>query len=211
MAYFYNCTFCNHLLVVFELFDANPYNEEEVKTLLQAWRKGDTNASQKLFTHLYTQLNKISAALLFHEGGISLTTGDLVNEAAIRLINLDRIEWKDKAHFLAFSARVMRQVLIDHCRKKSANRRQHEKVTYVTLCEPQQDESIDLVLLEEALNELQAIDPMRVKIVEMRYYGGLSLQEIAEVMGVSSSTIKRNWRASRAWLLSNIEAKQLGS
>jgi RNA polymerase sigma factor (TIGR02999 family) len=209
MAYFYHCTFFAHLLVVFKLFDANPYNEEEVKTLLHAWRKGDTHASQKLFTHLYTQLNKISSALLSHEGGISLTTGDLVNEAAIRLINLDRIEWQDKAHFLAFSARVMRQVLIDHCRKKKANRRQHEKVTLVTLCEPQQDESIDLVLLEEALQELQVIDPKRVKIVEMRYYGGLSLQEIAEVMGVSSSTIKRNWRASRAWLLSNIEAKQL--
>lgn len=192
------------------MFDTNlRYDEVEIKRLLLLWREGDADASEKLFTLLYTEMKKISSAVLSQEGGISLSSGDLVNEAAIRLINLDRINWQDKSHFLALSARVMRQVIIDHCRKKNANRRQHEKVTLFTLCVPLEEESIDLLLLDEALRELQSIDPHRVQIVEMRYYGGLSLKEIAEVMGVSTSTIKRNWRASRAWLINNIEAKQL--
>lgn len=192
------------------MYDTTSRNDEvEIKCLLLLWRDGDIDASKKLFSLLYTELKKISSAALYREGGISLSAGDLVNEAAIRLINLDRIDWQDKSHFLALSSRVMRQVIIDHCRKKNANRRKHEKVTLGTLCMPLEDESIDLVLLEEALQELQSIDPQRVQIVEMRYYGGLSLQEIAEVIGVSTSTIKRNWRASRAWLINNIEAKQL--
>jgi RNA polymerase sigma factor (TIGR02999 family) len=184
-------------------------NEHDITSLLNDWREGDTCACEVLLSKLYTQLTKISSSLLRHEGSVSLSAGDLVHEAAIRIINLHKIAWQDKAHFLALSAKVMRQVLVDHCRKKSALRRRHEKVTLVTLCEPFKEECIDIALLEEALQELQAIDPERVHIVEMRYYGGLSLQEIAEVMGVSVSTVKRSWRASRVWLLNTIEAKQL--
>lgn len=195
------------------MFDVTTPSNEEVKALLHDWRAGDKSssaaASQVLLGKLYAQLSKISSSILRHEGTISLSTGDLVNEAALRIINLHKIDWQDKAHFLALAAKVMRQVLIDHYRKKSALRRQHKNVTLITLCEPVDEECIDLALLEEALQELQAIDPKRVQIVEMRYYGGLSLQEIAEVMGVSVSTVKRNWRSSRVWLLNTIEAKQL--
>lgn len=194
------------------MLDANQaHSEEEIITLLHNWRGGNLDATEQLFNKLYIQLSKISSALLSNENAVSLSTGDLVNEAAIRLISLHKIDWQDRVHFLALSAKVMRQVLIDHCRKKMANRRQHERVTLLTQCEPQGEESFDLDLLEESLQELQLIDPERVHIVEMRYYGGLSLTEIAAVKGVSASTIKRSWRASRAWLLNSIESKQLSN
>lgn len=176
-----------------------------VKDLLDAWRSGDSSARDQLFERLYTELRRISASLLRREGGISLTTGDLVNEAVIRLIGLEQIDWQDKAHFLALSARTMRRVLIDHARKKGTDKRQHQKVTLVTYLVGGNQESVDIHNLENALMRLQIIDKDRAKIVEMRYYGGLSLEEIAEVMNVSASTVKRSWRVSRAWLLNALE------
>ncbi len=173
----------------------------DAKGLLDAWQAGDSCARDELIERLYTELRQISGALLNREGGISLTTGDLVNEAVIRLIGLKHIDWQDKAHFMAMSARTMRRVLIDHARKKGANRRKHQKVTLVTHLMGGNQESIDINNLETALTRLQVIDEDRAKIVEMRYYGGLSLEEIAEVMGVSTSTVQRSWRVSRAWLL----------
>ena len=173
----------------------------DAKGLLDAWQAGDSCARDELIERLYNELRQISGALLNREGGISLTTGDLVNEAVIRLIGLKHIDWQDKAHFMAMSARTMRRVLIDHARKKGANRRKHQKVTLVTHLMGGGQESIDINNLETALTRLQVIDEDRAKIVEMRYYGGLSLEEIAEVMGVSTSTVQRSWRVSRAWLL----------
>lgn len=172
----------------------------EIKTLLSAWRKGDVVARNQLFDLLYVELRKVSAVLLRGEGRVSLSTGDLVNEAVMRLIKLDQIDWQDKAHFMALSARMMRRVLIDHARRKDADKRHHQKVTLITQIIGGQAETIDLMNLEQALMRLHAIDSDRADIVEMRYFGGLSLEEIAEVMQVSPSTVQRGWRASRAWL-----------
>lgn len=180
-------------------------NDLDAKALLDAWQAGDARARDELIERLYTELRKISGALLNREGGISLSTGDLVNEAVIRLIGLKHIDWQDKAHFLAMSARTMRRVLIDHARKKGANRRKHHKVTLVTHLMGGGQGAIDINNLETALTRLQVIDEDRAKIVEMRYYGGLSLEEIAEVMDVSVSTVQRSWRVSRAWLLKALE------
>ena len=179
-------------------------NDQDAKLLLDAWQAGDLRARDQLFDRLYTELRKISATLLRGEGNISLTTGDLVNEAAMRVINSQSLELNDKAHFLALSARTMRRVLIDHARKHSANKRHHKKVTLVTHLMGVQD-SIDIHLLENALLRLKVMNPERAKIVEMRYYGGMSIEEIATVMGCSASTIKRDWRVSRAWLLETLE------
>ncbi len=172
----------------------------EIKTLLFAWREGDVAARDKLFDVLYGELRKFSAVLLRGEGRVSLSTGDLVNETVLRLIKLDQIDWQDKAHFMALAARMMRRVLIDHARRKDTDKRQHQKVTLITQIIDGQTESIDLMNLDQALIRLQAIDPQRAEIVEMRYFGGLSLEEIAEVMHTSPSTVQRGWRASRAWL-----------
>lgn len=175
-------------------------NAIETKALLQAWRDGDTNARDELFERLYSELRQVSAALLRSESNSSLSTGDLVNEAAIRLIRLDQIDWADKSHFLALSARAMRRVLIDHARKKKSNKRHHHKVTLITRIEGGALR-IDLDVLEKALIRLSIIDAEKASIVELRYFGGMSLPEIAEVMNTSESTVKRQWRVARAWLL----------
>lgn len=142
----------------------------------------------------------MSAVLLRSEGRVALSTGDLVNEAVMRLIRLDQIDWQDKAHFMALSARMMRRVLIDHARRKNTDKRQHQKVTLITQIVGGKVETIELLNLEKALIRPQVINSERADIVEMRYFGGLSLEEIAEILQVSTSTVQRGWRASRAWL-----------
>lgn len=172
----------------------------DTKQLLQAWREGDTEARDALFKLLYVELRQVSAALLRAESNSSLSTGDLVNEAVLRLIKLDQIEWADKSHFLALSARAMRRILIDHARKKKSGKRYHQKVTLVTRAEGV-SQRFDMDLLEKSLIRLSVIDPDKAEIVELRYFGGMSLQEISEVVGASESTVKRQWRVARAWLL----------
>ena len=145
-------------------------------------------------------MRQVSAALLRAESNSSLSTGDHVNEAVLRLIKLDQIEWADKSHFLALSARAMRRILIDHARKKKSDKRFHHKVTLVTRVEGVA-QRLDMDLLEKSLIRLTVIDPAKAEIVELRYFGGMSLQEISEVVGASESTVKRQWRVARAWLL----------
>ncbi len=175
-------------------------SETDSRELLQAWRSGDTGARDQLFTLLYSELRQVSAALLRAESNNSLSTGDLVNEATLRLIRLDQIDWFDKSHFLALSARAMRRVLIDHARKKKSGKRHHHKVTLVTRLEGV-EQRLDIDILEKALIRLAVIDADKAGIVELRYFGGMSLPEIAEVVGTSESTVKRQWRVARAWLL----------
>nr|WP_321362480.1 ECF-type sigma factor [uncultured Hyphomonas sp.] len=176
-------------------------DELETKRLLDAWRDGDLAARDQLFTLLYSELNQVSAALLRAERNSSLATGDLVNEAVMRLIKLDQIEWADKTHFLALSARAMRRILIDNARRKQSDKRRHQKVTLVTRLPGVAADRVDFDVLEKALIRLAAIDKQKADIVELRYFGGMSHQEIAEVTGTSESTVKRGWRAARAWLL----------
>lgn len=178
----------------------NQVNAADSKRLLSAWRSGDTAARDDLFTLLYSELRQISAALLRTESNSSLSTGDLVNEATLRLIRLEQIDWVDKSHFLALSARAMRRILIDHARKKKSDKRFHHKVTLVTRVEGV-EQRLDIEVLEKALIRLTVIDADMANIVELRYFGGMSVQEIAEVVGTSQSTIKRQWRVARAWLL----------
>ena len=172
----------------------------EIKKLLLAWRDGSTASRDKLFDLLYVELCNLSASALKGERQISLSTGDLVNEAVIRLVSLKHISWQDKAHFMALAARMMRRVLIEHARKKNSNKRQHRKVTLITEIAGMNAEILDAQLVESALLRLQVLDKDRAEIVEMRYFGGLSLKQIAEVTGKSPSTIQRSWRVSRAWL-----------
>ncbi len=173
---------------------------DDAKQMLTAWRAGDTSSRDRLFDLLYLELRQISAALLRAENRTSLSTGDLVNEAVLRLIRLERIEWADKAHFLAISARAMRRALIDHARRKGSGKREHRKVTLVTRHGGGVAERIEYDRLEKALIRLAVIDAEKAEIVELRYFGGLTMEEIAEVTGQSETTIKRHWRVARAWL-----------
>lgn len=176
---------------------------QQTKMLLGDWRRGDVGARDQLFDRLYSELRKVSAALLRAESNSSLATDDLVNEAAMRLIEMDRIDWADRSHFLALSARAMRRILIDHARKKNSEKRSHERVTLMTRFEGGQ-QRLDLEELETALIRLQAIDEDKAKIVELRFFGGLTPAEIGEVLGMSDSTVKRQWQVARTWLLDAI-------
>lgn len=169
--------------------------------LLEAWRSGDLTARDQLFDLLYADLRQVSAALLRAERNASLSTGDLVNEAAIRLMQLDQIDWADKAHFLALSARAMRRVLIDHARKKNTDKRYHQKVSLISRLGAPCVDRVEFDVLEKSLIRLSLMDAEKAEIVEMRYYGGMTLEDIAEVKQTSLSTVKRNWRVARAWLL----------
>ena len=182
-----------------------PTGDIDCKTLLRRWRDGDLKARDTLFECLYSELRQVSAGMLRAERNNSLSTDDLVNEAAIRLIQLDQINWTDKSHFLALSARAMRRILIDHARRKNSDKRRHQKVTLVTRIEGA-PHRLDFDILEKSLIRLNAIDSQKADIVELRYFGGLSLPEIAEVTGTSESTVKRQWRVARAWLADAITA-----
>ncbi|RFB01528.1 sigma-70 family RNA polymerase sigma factor [Parvularcula marina] len=173
---------------------------QQTRMLLGDWRRGDIGARDQLFDRLYGELRQVSAALLRRESNNSLATEDLVNEAAMRLMEMDSIDWADRSHFLALSARAMRRILIDHARKKKSEKRSHEKVTLMTRFEGGQ-QRLDLEELETALIRLQAIDEEKAKIVELRFFGGLTPAEIGEVLGTSESTVKRQWQIARTWLL----------
>jgi RNA polymerase sigma factor (TIGR02999 family) len=133
--------------------------------------------------------------------GHSLQTSALVNEAYLRLVDYERMEWQNRAHFFAVSAQLMRRILVDHARRRNLKR--GGGVEHVSLGEAAVvggGQGSDLVALDDAMNTLARIDPRKVQVVEMRFFGGLSVEETAEVLKVSTITVKRDWRAARAWL-----------
>lgn len=132
-----------------------------------------------------------------------MSTGDLVQESVLRLIALDRIAWADRAHFMALSSTMMRRALLDHLRAKRRNKREHQKVELHTGIYGAADIGADIGVeaLSDALDDLAKIDRERAEIVEMRYFGGMEIAEIAAVMGCSEATVKRRWAAARLWLL----------
>lgn len=171
--------------------------------LLHDWQGGDQEAGNRLFSNLDRELQNIAAAKLREEGACSLASGDLINEAVLRLTRLERIRWSDKAHFLALAATVMRRVLIDHARRKGASKRAGRPVTLVTGV-GSQDPPLELMELNMALEDLAAIDVVRANIVEMRFFGGMAIPEIALVLGISETTAKRRWASARAWLFDRL-------
>lgn len=177
--------------------------ESESPALFAAWRAGDAAAQERLFALLYRELTTAAAAMLRHERSVSLSSGDLVHECVLRLIQLRAIAVEDRAHFLGLASRFMRRTLIDHVRAKQADKRDHHRVTLTTRFD--RDGAIDLRGLDEALLRLRSLDPQRCEIVEMRYFGGMTLADVAEVLSLSEATVKRRWTAARAWLLDALD------
>ncbi len=172
--------------------------ERSNDSLLAAWHEGDRQARDALVARLYPDLAQIAAARLRGEPNSSLSTGDLINDAIIRLISLDRIDFANRAHFMALASTLMRQILIDYARAKATNKRQHHKVELNTKVEGEQ--KFDLHSLDSALIRLGAIDMDLAELVEMRYFGGMTFADIAIVSDISEATAKRRWQAARAWL-----------
>lgn len=174
--------------------------------LLEASRAGDEEANIRLDAAVYSELSAIASILLRREGKpVSLATSDLVNEAAVRLLQSADAPPAERAHFMALSARIMRNVLVDAARKRGAEKRRKITVTLHTEQPAQRENPMEIVALETALMRLKAIDPERAEIVVLRYYGGMTTEDIALSLGISESTVKRSWRAACAWLKEAIE------
>lgn len=148
---------------------------------------------------VFRDIEAIAAAKLAQEMNSSLSTGDLVNEAVTRLTKLNRIKIRSREHILALASRMMRQILIDQARRRNAGKRYHTRVTLATNL-PQDEDPLDLLSFGLVFEELREIDPQRADIVEMRYFGGMSLEEIASVLNISVATAKRRWSSARIWL-----------
>jgi RNA polymerase sigma-70 factor (ECF subfamily) len=178
--------------------------DTDVSGLLRAWSGGNQDALQALTPIVYEELRRLARRYLRRErSGHTLQATALVNEAYMRLADYTRMQWHDRAHFFAVSAQVMRRILVDHARRHNVKRgRGLERVPldHVVLVTPGEDAETDLVALDEALIGLMRIDPRKAQIVEMRFFGGLTVEEIGEVLKVSTGTIKRDWRAAKAWL-----------
>lgn len=172
--------------------------EPETRILLDKWQGGGIAARDELIKKLHPQLLLIASARLRREPNTSLSTGDLVNETILRLIQAEKLNLKDRAHLLALASHMMRHVLIDRARRKQTDKRRHQKVELTTNVEAEQ--SFELHFLDSALNRLAKIDVGLMEIVEMRYFGGMTIPEIANVQNVSEATIKRRWQTARAWL-----------
>jgi RNA polymerase sigma factor (TIGR02999 family) len=182
----------------------------DVTGLLIAWREGDKEALDALVPLVYAELRRLAHGQMRGERrGHLLQTTALVHEAYLRLIDSSRVHWRNRAHFLAVSAQVMRRVLIDTARARGTRKRGGE-IAVVPLAEgidATSERSHDIVALDDALAALARIDARKARVVELRYFGGMTAEESAEVLGISAETVSRDWRLAKMWLLRELEAE----
>jgi RNA polymerase sigma factor (TIGR02999 family) len=183
----------------------------EVTRLLVAWREGDGQASGELFTVLYKELRALAHAQLRRgRRQESLATTGLVHEAYLKLADQSRLDLRDRGHFLALAARAMRQIVVDHARRRAAAKRGGEAIADVL------DENkvvanvpaVDILALNEALGRLEGLDPRLSRIVDMRFFAGFSVEETAGILGLSERTVKREWQKARAFLYTELYAEE---
>jgi RNA polymerase sigma factor (TIGR02999 family) len=181
-----------------------------VTALLRAWGDGDDAALEQLTPLVEAELRRLARAYMARERrDHTLQATALVNEAFLRLTEARRVRWQDRAHFLGISARLMRRVLVDHARARGYRKRGGgaERVTLVEELVASPGLALDVIALDRALDALAAVDVRKSRVVELRYFGGLSLEETAEVLHVSPDTVKRDWRLAKLWLLHELEGK----
>lgn len=176
---------------------------QDVTQLLVAWRGGNKEALNSLFPLVYDELRRLAKHYMSRErANHTLQTTALVNEAYLRLANQSDVEWQNRAHFFGIAAQVMRHLLVDHARAQQYAKRGGgaQRVTLDETAAINSEDQTTLLALDEALSRLGALDERKMRIVELRYFGGLSVEETAEVLGVSEITIKREWLKAKAWL-----------
>ena len=174
---------------------------QNVTQLLLAWGRGDEAARDELIPLVYDTLRRIARHHLRGErAGHTLQTTALINEAYLKLVE-QSVSWQSRAHFFGIAARLMRQILVDHARARQRLKRGGDRQQIsLAAVEGAQEQAADLLALDEALETLTEVDPQRGRIVELRFFGGLTIEETAQVMGISTPTVERGWRAARAWL-----------
>ena len=176
-------------------------NETDITILLNAVGAGSENAPEKLLEVVYEDLRRLAGAYMKNErGDHTLQATALVHEAFIRLVNWENVTWQNRAHFFAVAAEVMRKILVDHARQKNAQKRSggqkielHEAISF------SDEKEFDVLALEDALQSLEKLDARQAKIVELRFFGGLSIEETAYILNVSETTVKREWTFAKAW------------
>lgn len=177
--------------------------DADVTELLGQWGNREHHVEDLLFPVVYNELRKIARAHLRRErADHTLQPTALVNEAYLRLVDQERVEWQGRAHFFGIASQMMRRILVDYARRKNAARRGAgaHKVTFDEAFVAGQSDTVDLVLLDDALQRLAEIDPDQERMVELRFFGGLTIEETAEVLEISPATVKREWATARAWL-----------
>ena len=180
----------------------------EVTQLLHAWNRGDRKAEEKLWPILYAELKRRARRELRQErSSHTLQSGALVNELYVRLANWDNAQWQNRAHFVGMCARIMRQILVDHARGRAYQKRggDAERIAFDEALLVPEFKGAKLLVLDEALTRLAGEYPRHAEVVELRFFGGLSVEETAAVLKVSAPTIVRDWKFARAWLTSRIQ------
>lgn len=175
----------------------------EITELLQAWQRGDASALERLMPLVMSELRDLAKSYMRKEKqGHTLQTTALINEAYIKLVEQKRVDWQNRSHFFGVAALCMRRILVDHAKAQGRNKR-GGSVEHIALSDDKiipAEKSAELIALDEALQKLSQQDERKSKVVELKYFGGLNMEEIAEVLNVSKTTVEREWRMARAWL-----------
>ena len=184
--------------------DADP-NSDDVTVLLDQWRQGSPDADERLMEVVQGELRRLAAGYLRRErAGHTLQPTAVVNEAYLRLMRQRRVHWENRAHFFGIAAKMMRRVLVDHARRRHAAKRDAgpaEPVSISGVASPAREaDHVDVLALHDALSKLADLDARQSEIVEMRFFAGLTVEEIAQVLGISTATVKREWATSKMWL-----------
>jgi RNA polymerase sigma factor (TIGR02999 family) len=181
---------------------ASELARDEVSGLLRAWSEGDQTALERLTPIVFQELHRLARHYMRHErSGHSLQTTALVNEAYMRLVDYKRMRWQDRAHFFAVSAQVMRRILVEHARRRNLKRGGGiPHVSFDEVAVVGGARTADLLALDDAMIEPTRLDPRKVRVVELRFFGGLSVAETAEVLKISQVTVMRDWSTAKAWL-----------
>ena len=181
----------------------------DVTQLLLAWGEGDEKALEELIPLVYEELRRLAKSAMRRElPGHSLQTTDLVNEAYLRIVDAKKVQWQNRAHFFAIAARLMRQILVDFARSRgSAKRSQGLRPAALEEALPiSPQQSTDLAALDDALKSLARLDARKSQVVEMRFFGGLTVEETAEALKVSEKTVRRDWDLAKVWLMRELSA-----
>lgn len=190
-----------------------PDDAVDITLLLKAWGKGDQGALTRLMPLVYTQLRAQARRYLRNErADLTLQSTALVHEVYIRLVRTEEIDWHDRVHFFALSAQIMRRILVDAARRRAAGKRgggaphvDHSSGVDLDRFPSADSDAVSLRALDDALESLAQMDPRRAKVIELRFFGGLSVDETAEVLDVSPQTVMRDWRLARAWLARELQ------
>jgi RNA polymerase sigma factor (TIGR02999 family) len=179
----------------------------ETTRLLRAWANGDQGALEQLTPRVYHELRRIAGHFMRNERpGSTIQATALVHEAYLKLIDIDNVDWQHRAHFFAISAQIMRRILLDQARRRVAEKRggAAPRANLDDMPDLGSGRARELIALDDGLNALTAIDPRKARVIELRFFGGLSVEETAEVLKVSPVTILRDWRLARAWLMAEM-------